>query len=169
MRAIKDVDCAELLSQFQNTRDFQYIAWAIQNHNYCYLIALDANDLQALILNSSPKMPAPAPYKDMHPCLGEAIREIERQPEFLNFSPSEDFRGLNGRRVKERIEDFEKGIQLKECFIMDASLPVMLRSEPYYVIDGMHRLVAYAIWSQMSPDKFPVNVWLCTNFAHQVT
>ncbi len=165
MKVLHKLDRNMLVTKFHDSRDFQYIAWALSKHRYFYLVALNELDLTNLILNSSPQNPKPIPNQDRHPTLGEAIKEITDNPEFLNKPQAKDFRGLNGLQVKEKIAYFEQGGKIKDCFMMDVR-PEMFREEPYYVIDGMHSLVAYALWSKLKPEKFPIQVICCTNTFH---
>ncbi len=162
MKIVQEVNRNKMMTMFQHTRDFNFIGEAISSHIYCYQVSLDASDLNNLITNSSPKIPAASPGTHRHPSIGEVVKEINDMPDFLNITHPVDFRGLNGVKVKEKIEEYEKGLPLKDCFVMDA-WPSMFREQPYYVIDGMHSLVAYALWSNMNPEKFPINVWCCTN------
>lgn len=167
MDVVRQVSHDDLVTQFQDSRDFQYIEWALKHHSYFYIVALYSDDIGNLILNSSPQNSSPG-LGVRHPNIEEVLKEIKADPDFLKLTKAEDFRGLNGKRVREKVQDFELGKTLGDCFIMDTWHEEMLREEPYYVIDGMHSLVAYALWSGLDSRKFPIRVFLCTNSIHQI-
>jgi hypothetical protein len=97
--------------------------------------------------------------------MATVLDEIIRFPKFLDKQRADG--GLNGSRVKHYVEKFNNIFELGDCFVTDLiEHPQQGKMNPsgsYYIADGMHRLVAYGLWSQLKPEKFPIAVYLCTN------
>jgi hypothetical protein len=160
MDVINELNREELLHLFKLHRDFAYIQMSIRTHSHCYLVSVDHNDLGGFLLNSSPKHPE-LPL-NQYPNIIKVLDELIENPTFLDVPPAEGYRGVNGVTVKEKLAGFRSGNKLEDCFIEDA-WQEMEREGAYYIVDGMHRLVAYALWSNLNAEKFPIRAYCCTN------
>jgi hypothetical protein len=160
MKVIRELNRDKLLHSFQQDRDFGYIQNAIVRHSCCYLASVDQDDLSKFLVNSSPKHPE-LPL-NQYPSIIAILSEIREPPGFLEVTPSDGYRGLNGPRIKKKMEEFKLGKKPEDCFIEDVWLE-MEREGAFYIVDGMHRLVAYALWSDLKADKFPITLYCCTN------
>jgi hypothetical protein len=57
---------------------------------------------------------------------------------------------------------FQQGFHPKPGVIQN-SLQGMRSEKSYYVIDGMHRLIAYGLWADLNANHFPISIYLCTD------
>jgi len=158
MRIVERLDPTTLFARFQQDHDICYIGSALACHRHCFLTAIDQSEFQRLLVNSSPQNLRP-PIGSF-PTIEEVVDQIRRQPTFLEQDSHE--RVLNGMKVKYYLELLKHGSGLKECFIRDKEQG-MPEKGSYYVADGMHSLVAYALWTDLKADGFPVKLYLCTN------
>lgn len=118
---------------------------------------LPLESFMRLLLNSVPNDPADIKPEEF-PTMTEVYDIIQADPErFFAFKHPNG--GLNGAQVKKYLNDFHAGVDLRDCFIIDL-YPDMNPAGSYYIRDGMHRLVAYALYSQLRPEFFPVRIYL---------
>jgi len=162
MRIVREEDRQSLWAKYQNHRQAKYICFAL-NKPHCYLADIDESEFARLLLNSSPLAPKPETYAD-YPSLARVILEIKRNPDFLTQIPESDYEGLNGNRVRERCDQFRDGhLDLSECFIIDKDeFPGMNPEGSFYIIDGIHRLVAFGLMVEMAEHHFPIQLYYCT-------
>jgi hypothetical protein len=136
------------------------ILYALRNHNHCLLVTIDHYEFRHLLLNSSTENRSLE--NSELPTLEEVVEQIQNRRAFLEEERSDG--GLNGKRVKNYVEQFEQGLALKKSFVLIRDKePGMRQCGSYYIADGMHRLVAYGLWSSMSVDCCPLAVYYCTN------
>jgi hypothetical protein len=69
---------------------------------------------------------------------------------------------LNGSQVKRHIDLLKQGGELRICLIRD-KIPGMREDGLYYVTDGVHTLIAYGLWSNLSDEYFPIKLILLTH------
>lgn len=158
MEILEILDREEVSHEFRSDHDWRYISTALDKHKYCFAVSLDVGIFRRLLLNSSPADLHPA--FERFPTLEEVVQQIEQAPDFLEQNPEE--RVLNGKVIKEILDSFKQGSELKVPFIRDKE-PDMRESGTFYIADGMHSLTAYGIWTAFSPEKFPIKAFLCTD------
>jgi hypothetical protein len=154
-----EVDRVELFRLHQNDEQLRFLCIGFCKR-HCYQVELDQDEFQKLIVNSSPTLRHPTEPKDF-PLLKAVLTEIENNQNFLADTDLNG--GLSGTKVQEKIEQFNDGEDLDGCFIIDAEDLLPGRTSEYYVIDGMHRLVAYGIWSKLDKSKYPISIYHCTD------
>lgn len=118
---------------------------------------LSLDDFKKLLLNSVPFDPTHKRSEEL-PTMQEVYDLIQRDPEKF-FAWSHPDGGLNGAQVRKYLNDFRAGVDFRDCFIIDL-YPDMNPAGSYYIRDGMHRLVAYALHSELRPEFFPVRIYL---------
>lgn len=142
-----------------------YIAQAILCHSYCYRVLISSSEARYLLLNSSADDVQSHPLPNEFPLLEEVVDQIRKRPQFLNETRLDG--GLSGTKVREyfdRLKEGEKLGALGEILIRAKGWD--MRSEgTYYVADGMHRLIAYAYWTGLGADSFPIELYFCTEIA----
>jgi hypothetical protein len=136
-----------------------YILWSVEKHSYCIWASIDFDEFRHLLINTSPQNPDVKLSPMDYPIIQEAIEQIHLKPNFFEYNHPN--RGLSGVRVKYYIDLFNQGAKLKECFIRD--IQDMRPGGSFYIADGMHSLIAYAIWTKLNPEKFPIALYHCTN------
>jgi hypothetical protein len=124
----------------------------------CYLVAINREEFQALLLNASLTSPDLS-YAEI-PTMGEILEQIKTVPDFLE--QNRQYVGLNTQRVKDCIQSFTPDYKPENCLVVDL-YDGMTPDQNYFILDGMHRLVAYGIWTKLDAEKFPIQVYLCTN------
>ncbi len=160
MTVLRKLTIAELMTYFQGYRDFgQWIQSQIQEHKYFFEVSIGQDDFRQLLVNSSPQNPQPPTPKFW--TLQEVLDQIVKNPACLDLC-AQGSGGFNGLQVKHYLDQLRSGVPLKKCLIRDIR-PGMGQDGSFYVADGKHGLVAYGLWSNLDPEKFPVILYLCTN------
>jgi hypothetical protein len=158
MKILRVIDRNSVLSQFNQDHDRDFISYAIGINRYCFWISMNQIEFRNLLINSSPNNPHPLLAE--FPTIEDVVIQIQQNPVFLTQNPQE--RILNGSRIGYYVDLLNRGSALQECFIRDKDVYMPSRGK-YYVADGMHRLVAYAVWTNLNTNSFPISVYLCTN------
>jgi len=157
MVIVQEVDRNELLRRFQSNPQFHYIQFALSKP-HCYAGYVDKDEFERLLLNSSPKNPHP-PFEE-YPTVREVIEQIEQNLDFLHSMPQGE--ELNGVWVEQLCKQFRQNMMKpKDCFVID-KLQGMNKAGSFYIIDGIHRLVAYALATEMTDKYFPIPVYYCS-------
>lgn len=120
-------------------------------------VELPLSDFKKLLLNSWPFDTSEKAPNEI-PTLQEAYERIKTDPDAF-FALIHSYGGISGAQVKKYLDDFRQGMQLRDCFIVERH-PNMNPNGSYYIRDGMHRLVAYALFSELNPKFFPIQVYL---------
>lgn len=161
LREIHPNDLLNILNLNSGHVSRPYVEFAIQRHKYCYHLSIDVQQFSELLANASIKKPIPPlPLPEIR-TLGEILDQIKLIPRFLD--DNNQYVGLFSKRVKDYLEGFRLGEALKDCVIQDI-MHGMNPEKQYYIIDGMHSLVAYGLWSNLNANYFPIHVYLCTNY-----
>jgi hypothetical protein len=150
-----------LLNQINQGHSFPYIEGAIRAHRTCLRVSIDRSEFGSLLINSVADPQRTNLLLEDYPTLREVIGFIKRHPAFL--STSRDDGGLCGQQVQYYLDQFAQGAALGACFIIDKFRQMTHKRTYCYVIDGMHRLAAYGLWSQMNISNFPIEAYYCTN------
>ncbi len=159
MDIIEPVDQQELLSHF--VKDRKYVYQATISHPFGYRVALAADEFGRLLINSCPSF-TPSPELPDYPTVREATAEIVAWPEFLEMEPRHCYRGLSGTTVREYLGQLRRGEPLGgACAIRDKDRE-MPGKGIFYVVDGMHRLVAYCLFTNPERAIVPIPVFLCS-------
>jgi hypothetical protein len=129
---------------------------------FCFKVSIVPKDYSGIWLHSCLPTASSFPYQ----LLSEAIEYIKNRPNFLDTTSSGC---LNGRQVQNystKLNTCEANLQLcfeelGDCFLLD-------KGETNYethieITDGMHRLVAYGLVSEMDETHFPISAYLGTN------
>ena len=163
IRFVRSIDREDLLRVYAGHHDFEYINFAVSKTNYLHWIEIDRNFFRDLLLNSD------AHYLTLdqpeYPSLQKVISQIRHMPDFLlTPPPHSNYRGLNGLHVKASLEDLESGMDLisdQPPVIVDKTIfPAMTQqNSSHYIIDGMHKLVAYGLWEKTT---FPISLYVCS-------
>jgi len=135
-----------------------FISNSLCSHTYCYLALMNLQEYKHLVINSSIEQ-VQLNISD-YPLINDVISKINTHTDFLYKTRSDG--GLNGVEVLRKLNAFEQGNQFSGALIQDKYLG-MRDAGSYYVIDGMHRLVAYGLFSGLAAKHFPIQVYLCTN------
>ncbi len=160
MKIIREEDRQSHWAKYQNHRQAKYLCFALSK-SHCYLVDIDKTDYERLLLNSSPQVPKPQTFTD-YPTVATVIHEIRQNPDFLTRFPESGYEGLNGKRVRECCDQFSNGqLDLSECFILDKFQGVNPEGS-FYVIDGIHRLVAFGLMTDIADHHFPIRLHYCT-------
>jgi hypothetical protein len=137
-----------------------YIGQALFCHNFCLEVTIEIDEFKRLLLNSHAHDSTNTPQPHEFPMLHEVINQIKDRPQFLRESRSDS--GLSGSLVKKKLDNLENNLYVKDIVLQD-KWPNMAQEGSFYIIDGMHRLVAYGLLTNLNPEKFPIITYLCTN------
>ncbi|MBI2607404.1 MAG: hypothetical protein HYW51_01105 [Candidatus Doudnabacteria bacterium] len=151
MRILSETRREELVKQFGSHRDFKYFG---KSYKHCYLAALTKEEYENLGMNSSPENPFPE--KGYFPKMKESVAQFLQHPKYLEKSHPD--RGISGITVKRYLQEFQKGLKLRDCFITD-DVP----ANAYYICEGMHRLTAYGVFKELDIKDYDVQVYYHTN------
>ncbi len=135
-----------------------FISNSLHSHTYCYLALIDLEEYKHLVINSSIEQ-VQLDVSD-YPLINDVISKINSHTDFLYETRSDG--GLNGIEVQRKLSTFEQEGIFSGALIQD-KYPSMRDTGSYYVIDGMHRLVAYGLLTRLDSKHFPIKVYLCTN------
>jgi len=157
---LRQTQLDELLSEVAGLHDRWHIEESLcKRHRYRVQI-YDA-DFDTILINSSMQ------ERDLdlseYPPLREVIDSIAKEAAFL--SKENRFGKLNGIRVRTLYTEFVvSGGKPRQFFIVDRDFyPGMNPRGLFYVRDGMHRLVAYGLATQMNRNAFPITGYYSTN------
>lgn len=151
MKIIKKLNKDELIKKYKKQRDFNWINEALNKWNF-YSAELNLDEFSKLIINSSFTKPVVIDEKD-YPSIREAIDQILSNPDYLNITHED--RGISGTTVKQYLDKMKDGLQFNDAIVGEWG-------DTYYVYDAMHRLVSYGVYTKMDPNKFPIQIILCT-------
>lgn len=146
---------AETDSHVQNT--IPHHIKPVLNKPHCFRVHIfdyDYADIMVYLYSQTPN-----PYRP----LSEVVSDIKDHPQFLNRGRDQVY-WLNGQWVKHYASKLENCVshlrtcfqQFDDCFLRDGKGHP---SNAINVSDGMHRLVAYGLITDMSPDYFPIEVY----------
>ncbi len=143
---------------FCHERDFpHFITWLIDHFDSWETYELGLEEYKRLLLNSWPYTWPQS--RDRLATLEETVGFIERYPEYLEYERKD--RGINGVQVARYLGAFRDGEPLTPCIVIEKD-PDMRPEGSYYIGDGMHRLVAYGVYTGMREEFFPIPVVLGT-------
>lgn len=151
MKVISELKREEFEEKFKSHRDFEYFS-RVRKH--CYLVALTKEEYENLKMNSSPRNPSPA--EGDFPTVKESIEQFMVDSDLLNQAHPD--RGVSGTTVAQYVNQFKKGAELKDCFIVDDAVP-----NSYYICEGMHRLTAYGLYKKLDIHDYEVRVYYLTD------
>lgn len=127
------------------------------NQQYCYETQITAEDYNKIWIYAGLSSSSLYPYSSLY----EAVCYIKSHPSFLDTS-AKGF--LNGQQLRYYLEQIRLANEaltiyfagLEECFLLDQNG----RNE---VTDGMHRLVAYGLATNLQEIYFPISLFLGTS------
>jgi len=163
MKIIKELlvsDTAELLENIQNHPHKGEMENALAR-KYCYRVHILPEDFSEILINSS--------IVDRHldlpeyPTLEQVIKDIATHIQFLETTRKDG--RLSGTKVKYYFDKFSENIPLLDLVFLISrnEFPAMNPKGIYYIRDGMHRLVAFGLASQMRVEHFPIYGYYSTN------
>lgn len=123
---------------------------------YCLKVNIFADDYSQILIHSGINLNSP-----YHP-LSEAIAHIKNNQNFLSQETPSGF--LNGVAVQKYLEKLKRCptklqhcfIEMGDCFMLDG---IQHRSGDNNITDGMHRLVAYGLATDMNENHFPIPIY----------
>jgi len=156
MNIIKELsisDRAVLLAKIQNHSHKGEMENAL-TREHCYRVHIMPDDFSRILLNSS--------TEDRHldlseyPTLEQVIEDISAHKQFLETTRKDG--RLSGTKVKYYFDEFSENIPLLDLvFLINRNeFPTMNPKGVYYIRDGVHRLVAFGLASQMREEYFPI-------------
>jgi hypothetical protein len=165
MRKLRNVDNrAELfVNLIENNLQHpsaSYIGQAIFCHNFCLEATLEIDEFNQLLLNSHALDSTNNLQPHEFPTIREVINQIKVRPQFLQESRLDG--GLSGSLVKKKLDNLENNLYVSGSVLLN-KWPNMRQDGSFYVIDGMHRLVAYGLLTDSNPEKFSITTYLCIN------
>ena len=175
MKLIRELDQEErnaLKEKHRNHHLFGSHIECVLNKAHCFRVDLFAEDYaEILICSGLPTAQSPHPYQPV----AQAVEYIKNRPSFLTESAHWDSTKercsgrLSGAKVREYLARFnacyrrlqECFVAMGDCFLLDKSeVRDRMRNE---IMDGMHRLVAYGLATDLKGDHFPIQIYFGTD------
>jgi hypothetical protein len=166
MRIISELDQSErttLKEKHQGHCLFSTHIESVINRRHCFRVSIFVDDYARILIHSGlPDSLEDYPYQT----LSAAIEYVEMNQDFLQTC-AQGF--LCGQRVKHYLGKLEacQGrlqecfIELGDCFMLDKDgISDKFRNE---ITDGMHRLVAYGLATDMNESYFPITAYFGTD------
>ena len=142
----------------RNHESWAFIARALFCYSFCYEVFLDYTTILNLLINASfdPQDSEPASF----PTLNEIANHFAKNPQLLNQNNKHS--ALHTSKVREYL-DTDSIVAPSRCIITDRFTDKMRIEKPFYVIDGMHRLVAFRLLTLEHENSFSIKAYYCTN------
>jgi hypothetical protein len=160
MQIIKELDGAERQAIEQKHKEHPLFGTHIcnvLNSVHCFQVNIVAADYSRILVYSCPTW-IPGQYEHYKP-LSKAVDVIKANPDFLE---RRDAAQLNGVRVRYYMEQFNAGkFEIGDIFVIDG-IDVFGVTDVPNITDGMHRLVAYGLSTNMRNEYFPISVYYGT-------
>lgn len=161
MKILTEADKSHLKEKYKQHHQADLINGVALGKRYCYLAELAPEDFKSILINSDAT--GRSLLQKEYPSLWMVIEQIRADPSYLKSTRQDG--GINGVQVNKYLELFAtSGLSLGDSMILDRDMfPDMNSAGRYYVIDGMHRLVAYGLATNMDPQYFPVQIYYCSD------
>ncbi|MBZ0299343.1 MAG: hypothetical protein K8J31_06375 [Anaerolineae bacterium] len=143
-----------------NHPSWPYIAQTLFCHSNCYLINMSQLYCRNLLINAAFNNQNHSLNLSEFPTLQEVVVHFKLKLDTF-FDDNEAYANLFGPTVKRYYEAFSAFEKPKPCIVRD-SYPGMTEGKPLYVIDGMHRLVAFGLRTDLALEYFPIKIYYCT-------
>jgi hypothetical protein len=166
MEIVKELDDSErniLRDLYRNHHLFTTHIEPILDQRHCFMVNIFAEDYGSILIYS---MLADIAGNYPYQTLLSAIEYIKLNQAFLE-APSRGV--LGGQRVKHYLVEFgacqgklqDCFVEMRHCFMLDRSeTSDKPRNE---ITDGMHRLVAYGLATDMNETYFPIPIYFGTD------
>ena len=163
IKVLNQSECNDLKENYGNHHLFRSHIEVVLNKAHCFSVNIFANDYNDILIHSClPYIVKDFPYQP----LSEAVGYIKINQGFLKQSASGC---LNGEQVQfylarltahqGKLQDYF--ISMKACFMLDKGRTIgAMRNE---ITDGMHRLVAYGLATDMDESLFPIPIYFGTD------
>ena len=161
MKILGEIDKTALGNKYGKHHQSGLILAVALGKLHCYLAEICPEDFRVILINSSAER-RPLEQSE-YPSLWDVVQQIRADHTFLSSNRSDG--GLNGLRVAHYLNLLTENQHFtSDCFILDSdAYPDMNSRGKYYVIDGMHRLIAFGLATNMERHCFPVQVYYCTD------
>ena len=161
MKAIRDLSHSErdaLKTKHLNARHFKTHFSDVIDETHCYEMAIYPTDYRRIWIHAC--IPNLSTYPNQK--LSEVIDYLKSQedftkisiPMFLNLQQLKNYIDVLSQ-CKDKSEHCFDEISGFNCFLLDR--------DGIEVTDGMHRLVAYGLVTNMKEENFPISVYLGTS------
>jgi hypothetical protein len=161
MKILHEVEKTILRKKYTQHHQARLILDVALAKQKCFLAEITTDDFKVTLINSAGDNRTLEQVE--YPILWDVIQQIGADYMFLKTRRSDG--GLCGQRVAYYLELFMTNQSFTvDCFLLDRdAYPNMNRNGKYYVIDGMHRLVAIGLATGMGEQHFPILVYYCTD------
>jgi len=140
----------EMKNRFCYLRDYEpWLKYAFEHNPIWDLYELDYIDYVTLVMNSSPKNMKSRDTANF-PLMLETLVQIRNDPSFL--STTYQGRRLSGTTIQQYMDT---GMNTMTLFVVEKDKD-MNKLGSYYIVDGMHRLVALGLLPRI---EFPIFVY----------
>jgi hypothetical protein len=166
MQVVKELDRSERDKLKEKHKCHSLFATHIEvvlNRPFCYRVNVYASDYARILIYSClPNTTDRSPYQ----YASEAITYIQVHEDFLNTSSSGC---LSGTRVRHYMDELRRcQSQPRDCFIMLGECFMLDKGETSHnmrneITDGMHRLVAYGLTTNLNEGLYPIPAYLGTD------
>lgn len=161
MKTIKELEQSErnaLKKKHKSHELFETHIELVLNQSYCYRLDIFASDYNDIIIRScrsqSPSYP--------HESVSEAIAGIKNDQSFFENSYRGCLRGVRVQHYRDKLSACQ--LRLQDCFVkMGTGDCFMLDRDGHEIMDGMHRLVAYGLVTNLNEKHFPIPIYFGTD------
>lgn len=161
MNILRTEDKTTLKVRYERHHQAGLILGVALSKQNCFLVELTVDDFKVTLINSAADNRTL--MQSEYPSLWDVIQQIDANRTFLASSRSDG--GLCGQQVAKYLDLLMTNRDFTDdSFILDRDVyPHMNPTGKYYVIDGMHRLVAFGLATTTGKACFPRLAYYCTD------
>lgn len=168
LQELNQSECDALKAKYKDQPNFDTHWKIVLNKPHCFVLDLSPDDYKSILIYSV--IPEITKYPERQP-LAEVVEFIKANQDFLKKG---GWSFLNGEQVQHYLV-LLKGchyslqdcfVKLGDCFMLDKNESQdVMRNE---ITDGMHRLVAYGLATNLDEKYFPIPIYFGTNKTRSV-